>query len=112
MPIIALPAHFDGKQIHLDEPFELEPNTKLIVTFLPKESLMQADKEHEAWLFLSKKKLEEAYSEKEPEYSASLLKKVNPDYVGHGFAAPLSAKEENNGTNYILRENREHLRSS
>ena len=27
-----LPAHFDGERIHLDEPFDLEPNTKLIVT--------------------------------------------------------------------------------
>ena len=35
MPMIAVPAHFDGERICLDEPFELEPNAKLIVTILP-----------------------------------------------------------------------------
>ena len=28
MPIISLPAHFDGKRICLDEPYDLEPDTK------------------------------------------------------------------------------------
>jgi hypothetical protein len=31
MNTITLPAHFDGQQIQLDEPFELKPNTKLIL---------------------------------------------------------------------------------
>ena len=31
-----LRAHFDGSQILLDEPFELEPNVELIITVLPK----------------------------------------------------------------------------
>ncbi len=30
-------AHFDGKHILLDEAVELEPNTKLLVTVLPKD---------------------------------------------------------------------------
>lgn len=77
MPIIALPAHFDGERICLDEPFDLEPDTKLIVTILPKQT---NDNEHEAWLFLSGQRLEAAYGEKEPEYSLNLLKEVNPDY--------------------------------
>ena len=42
-------AHFDGKQILLDEAVELEPNTKLLVTVLSK------DEEREAWLKLSAK---------------------------------------------------------
>ena len=33
---VTLRAHFDGRQILLDEPFELEPDTELIVTVLPK----------------------------------------------------------------------------
>jgi hypothetical protein len=77
MPIIALPAHFDGERICLDEPFDLEPNTKLIVTILPKQEF---EDEHEAWLHLSALRLEEAYGEDEPEYSAELLREVNPDY--------------------------------
>jgi len=55
-------AHFDGKQILLDEPVELEPDTKLLVTVLPK------DAERDAWLRLSAKRLENAYSDEEEEY--------------------------------------------
>ena len=35
MDPISIPAHFDGRQILLDEPCELELNAKLIVTILP-----------------------------------------------------------------------------
>ncbi|HEX8920665.1 MAG TPA: hypothetical protein VF766_04270 [Pyrinomonadaceae bacterium] len=74
-----LRAHFDGSQILLDEPYELEPDTKLIVTVLPKDN---SHAEHEAWRHLSMKKLEEAYSEDEPEYSLDLIKEANPEYEG------------------------------
>ena len=77
MPMIALPAHFDGERICLDEPFDLEPNTKLIVTIL---SGQEPDNEYESWLHLSGQRLEYAYGENEPEYSKDLLKEVNPDY--------------------------------
>jgi hypothetical protein len=55
-------AHFDGKQILLDEAVELEPNTKLLVTVLPK------DAEREAWLALSAKRLQDAYADEEEDY--------------------------------------------
>jgi len=77
MPIIALPAHFDGERICLDEPFDLEPNTKLIVTVLPKH---EHDYEHENWLLFSGQRLEQAYGENEPDYSLDLIKEVNPGY--------------------------------
>ena len=77
MSMIAVPAHFDGERICLDEPFDLLPNAKLIVTILPGQ---ESDNEHEAWLHLSGQKLEDAYGENEPEYSSDLLKEVNPDY--------------------------------
>ena len=77
MPIIALSAHYDGERICLDEEFDLEPNSKLIVTVLPNE---ETDTEHEAWLHLSGQTLEHAYGEDEPEYSSGLLKEVNPSY--------------------------------
>ena len=48
MSNVSIPAHFDGEHILLDEPFELEPNTKLIVTVLEKH-----DAEHDSWLGLS-----------------------------------------------------------
>ncbi len=79
MNTITLRAHFDGKQVCLDEPFELEPDTKLLITVLPKE---QPDGEREAWLLLSEKGLETAYAENEVEYSLNLIKEPNPDYEG------------------------------
>lgn len=77
MNTITLRGHFDGEKILLDEPFELEPDTKLIITVLPKQ---QADDEHEAWLYLSKSGLAKAYAENEPEYSLDLIKEPNPEY--------------------------------
>lgn len=77
MPIISLHAHFDGKQICLDEPFDLKPNTKLIVTILPEQD---SEDEHDSWLIMSGQKLIDAYGENEPEYSTDMLKEVNPYY--------------------------------
>ncbi len=77
MPIVTLPAHFNGERICLDEPFDMEPDTKLIVTILPKQ---EPDNEHESWLLLSGQRLENAYGENEPEYSSDLLKEINPNY--------------------------------
>ncbi len=77
MNSISIPAHFDGERILLDEPFELEPDTKLIVTVIPKH-----DAERESWLRLSGKKLEEAYGEDEAEYSLDSIKEANSQYEG------------------------------
>lgn len=68
-----IPAHFDGQQILLDEAVELEPNTKLLVTVLPK------DADVDAWRALSAKRLEDAYSEHEEEYSLDLIKDRNTE---------------------------------
>lgn len=75
MDTISIPAHFDGERILLDEPVELEPNTRLLVTVLP-----GRDAERESWLRLSGKRLEDAYGEDEEEYSLDMLREVNPDY--------------------------------
>jgi hypothetical protein len=73
----SIPAHFDGEHILLDETIELEPNTMLIVTVLPKH-----DSEREEWLYLSGKRLENAYEPDEEDYSLDLIKEVNPLYEG------------------------------
>ncbi|MGH9763202.1 MAG: hypothetical protein ACREDR_35235 [Blastocatellia bacterium] len=73
-----LRAHFDGNQILLDEPFELEPNTELLVTVLPK----TLDEEGEDWVKLSLESLERAYGDDEPEYSSDLIKEANLEYEG------------------------------
>ena len=67
-------AHFDGKQIVLDEPFELEPNMKIVVTILPE------DDEREDWARLAMQSLERAYGDDEPEYTLDMIKEWNPDY--------------------------------
>jgi hypothetical protein len=63
-----------GKHILLDEPVELEPNTKLLVTVLPK------DIEREEWLDLLRKGLEAAYDNGEQDYSLDVIKEPNPEY--------------------------------
>jgi hypothetical protein len=77
MDNVSVSAHFDGERIVLDEPFELEPNTSLIVTILPKQ-----DAERESWLCLSGGRLEDAYGEDEEDYSLDLIKEANPEYAG------------------------------
>ena len=77
MKTITLPAHFDGSRIQLDEPFEMEPDTRLMITVLPKQ---QEDDEQRDWRSLSQQGLQGAYGEEEPEYSLALLKEVIPDY--------------------------------
>lgn len=77
MDPISIPAHSDGQQIQLDEPCELEPNAKLIITVLPNH-----DSEPESWLRLSADRLQQAYDDNEEEYSLDLIKDPNPDYEG------------------------------
>lgn len=77
MSAVVLPAHFDGQRILLDEPYELEPNTALVVTVLPKD-----DKDREEWLLLSEQGLAEAYGDDEPEYTLADIKEWNPLYKG------------------------------
>ena len=69
-----IPAHFDGQHILLDEPVELEPNTKLLVTILPR------DVEGEAWRSLSAKRLKDAYADEEEDYAVELIKELNAEY--------------------------------
>jgi hypothetical protein len=78
MEPVTLGAHFDGKQIRLDEPFELEPNTELIVTVVPHAS----DEEREAWTRLALENLGRAYGDDEPEYSRDRIKEANAEYAG------------------------------
>lgn len=67
-----LRAHFEGEHIRLDEPFELEPNTELIVTVVPRAS----DEEREAWTLLALHSLARAYGDDEPEYSRDQIKEA------------------------------------
>jgi len=64
MPNLALPAHFDGDRIQLDEPFRLPKNARLLVV------VMNDSSENEEWTTVSKASLARAYSADEPEYTA------------------------------------------
>lgn len=75
MEAIILRAHFDGDQILLDDPFELRPNTRLLITIIP-----EPDAEQYAWLKLSSQGLYAAYAEDEPEYPLTAIKEPNPTY--------------------------------
>lgn len=75
MHTISISAHFDGERILLDEPIELEADTKLIVTVLPKH-----DGERASWLLLSGRRLAGAYGESEEEYPVDSVKEANPEY--------------------------------
>ena len=77
MQIVNLQAHFDGRQILLDEPYELEPNTKLVVSVID-----MKNEEREDWKRLSLANLDRAYANDEPEYSLDLIKEANPKYEG------------------------------
>ncbi len=48
MPTVAIPAHFDGKHIVLDEPYDLLPNASLLVTLLPDAG--EEANDEDAWL--------------------------------------------------------------
>lgn len=78
MKAITLPAHFDGEHIRLDEPYALEPDTKLLVTVLPKHP---PKTEQEIWWAVAAHGLAAAYGPDEPDYSAELLKERNPGYA-------------------------------
>lgn len=79
MNTITLPAHFDGQQIVLDEPYTLEPNMRLTILIVPEQSV---DEERAEWAWLGRHNLAAAYGDDEPEYTAADIKKWNPLYRG------------------------------
>ena len=76
MEIVTLQGHFDGKQILLDEPYALEPDTKLLI------SVIQMDADDEDLERFALDNLEGAYNDDEPEYSFDMIKERNPLYEG------------------------------
>jgi hypothetical protein len=73
MKTVTLSAHVEGKSILLDEPFDLPPDAKLLITILPVESI---ESEKQEWAAVAKRGLQRAYSEDEPDYPISLIKQT------------------------------------
>ena len=75
MENITLHAHYDGSQILLDEPYELQPDTRLLITVIPPDAA-----DNSAWENFSRQGLAAAYGPAEPEYALSMVKDANPSY--------------------------------
>jgi hypothetical protein len=71
MPAVTLKAHFNGKQIVLDEPFDLPPDSPLMVTVMPKDDAT----EDAQWRSVAAGALARAYGADEPDYSAADVKR-------------------------------------
>lgn len=69
MPAVTLKAHYDGEQIRLDEPFEIPPNSALMVTILPSTEAIVGDD----WIVAARTALSAAYGADEPEYGTDDL---------------------------------------
>ena len=73
---VALKAHFDGKQICLDEAYPLQPNSRLMVFVMPEPGGKDDREElHE----MGRQSLARAYGDHEPDYSEFLGKKLPPE---------------------------------
>lgn len=70
MPLMSIPAHYDGTQVLLDEKVSLPPNSRLLVTVLD-----DSDDDREQFLQLASNSLATAYSDEEVEYTAADLKR-------------------------------------
>ena len=70
MPLLSVPAHFDGKHVQLDEDIDLKPDSKLIVTVLETD-----DVERQDFLRLSQSSLAASYDEDEVGYGEEDLLK-------------------------------------
>ena len=70
MPSLALKAHFDGKQILLDEPYPLATSARLMVLVMPEPGNDDAADR----LMVAAASLNRAYGEDEPEYSLADLR--------------------------------------
>jgi hypothetical protein len=71
MPAYTFKAHWDGQAVRLDEPFEIPPNSPLLVTVL---SSATTDSLRQEWLAMTAANLAAAYGENEPDYSIADLK--------------------------------------
>ncbi len=70
MPLMSIPAHFDGTQVLLDEKVALPLNARLLVTVLD-----GSNEDREEFLQLAANSLATAYSDEEVEYTAADLKR-------------------------------------
>ena len=71
MANLSLKAHYDGERIQFDEPFDLPPDTPLLVTVLRPE----AGDDRADWTAAGQQALERAFGDDEPEYTIDDIKR-------------------------------------
>jgi hypothetical protein len=71
MPSVTLKAHFDGRSILLDEPYQIPSNARLLVTLVEPGQ----DDERTLWSGLSLSGLAGAYGDDEPDYGPTDVKR-------------------------------------
>ena len=74
MASVILRAHYDGRHIVLDEPFEIPVNAPLSVTVLAPVTEHDRERERASWAALSAQNLARAYGDDEPEYTVADLR--------------------------------------
>ena len=68
MPLLSIPAHYDGARVLLDEAVSLRPNTRLIVTVLE-----DSDAERGEFMTMASVALSSAFENDEVEYTEADL---------------------------------------
>ena len=68
MPLLSIPAHYDGDRVLLDEVVSLRPNTRLIVTVLE-----DYDADREEFMTMASMALGSAFEDDEVEYTEADL---------------------------------------
>jgi hypothetical protein len=71
MSVITFKAHYDGKQVCLDEPIDLAPNTPMLVTVARPDA---EDADRAEWFALAKAAFARAYGKDEPDYSNAVIR--------------------------------------
>lgn len=71
MAAVTLKAHYDGERIQLDEPFDIPPNSPLMVTVL---TLSDAERFGD-WQAVASAGLARAYGNGEPDYTPADIKR-------------------------------------
>jgi hypothetical protein len=70
MSVITFKAHYDGKQVCLDEPIDLAPNTPMLVSIARPDT---EDADCAEWFALAKAAFARAYGDDEPDYSNAVI---------------------------------------
>lgn len=75
-------AHFDGRQVQLDEPVALQPDTELLVTVLPREQEADFDTERREWNEFALTSFARLYEDEPDVYTSDMIKIPNPKFRG------------------------------